>query len=337
MNQVSADRNGMRRPRGAGADAVYGAVDLGTNNCRMLVGRPSGRGFRVVDCFSRITRLGEGLERTGALSPNAMNRTLDALRHCAERMARAGVSRSRVVATEACRRAANCADFVGRVRRDTGLALEIIPAQEEARLALAGCRPLLSGRFPKALVFDIGGGSTELVWFCGVQGEVQGIASLPVGVVTVAERFGSALSTVGGYEQVVAEVADQLDGFDRTHSIAACVSRGEAQMLGTSGTVTTLAGVHLDLPRYDRSLVDGLEMSFEAVQTASRRLAGMTCEDRARHPCIGKERADLVVAGCAILEALCRLWPVGRLRIADRGVREGILLSLMRADRPEQV
>jgi exopolyphosphatase/guanosine-5'-triphosphate,3'-diphosphate pyrophosphatase len=334
MNQVSADRQGMRRPRGAGADAVYGAVDLGTNNCRMLVARPSGAGFRVVDCFSRITRLGEGLERTGALSPLAMSRTLDALRHCAERMARAGVSRSRAVATEACRRAENCADFVSRVQRDTGLSLEIIPAQEEARLALAGCQPLLSGRVPKALVFDIGGGSTELVWFCGVAGEIQGIASLPIGVVTVAERFGAALSTVEGYEQVVAEVTGQIEGFDRTHSIAACVMRGEAQMLGTSGTVTTLAGVHLDLPRYDRSLVDGLEMSFDSVQAASRRLAGMTCEDRARHPCIGKERADLVVAGCAILEALCRLWPVGRLRIADRGVREGILLSLMRADRP---
>jgi exopolyphosphatase/guanosine-5'-triphosphate,3'-diphosphate pyrophosphatase len=335
MNQISADRDRQRarRQRGAVVEPVYGAVDLGTNNCRMLVARATGRGFRVVDCFSRITRLGEGLSSGGLLSAAAMDRTLDALRHCAERMARAGVSRSRVVATEACRRADNCADFVIRVRRETGLNIEIIPAQEEARLALAGCQPLLSGRFPKALVFDIGGGSTELVWFCGRSETIEGITSLPLGVVSVAERYGEALSTSEGYEAVVADIAAQLAPFEAEFAIAACVARGEAQMLGTSGTVTTLAGVHLDLPRYDRSVVDGLELSFEAIQAASRRLAAMSCAGRAQHPCIGRDRADLVVAGCAILEAICRLWPVGRLRIADRGVREGILLSLMRADR----
>jgi len=316
---------------------VYAALDLGTNNCRLLMAVPAGQGFRVIDAFSRTTRLGEGLAGSGLLSEAAIARTLAALKQCVVRMDRRGVTRFRSVATEACRRAGNCRHFIDLVRAETGLDMEIISAEEEARLALAGCAPLLRRDLSDALVFDIGGGSTELM-HVGVRRrrgseEVLSMASLPLGVVTLAEARGESLHTPAGYAATVDDVCRRLAAFDGDGQLARLVARGQVQMLGTSGTVTTLAGVHLRLPRYDRTAVDGLVMDFSDIASVSHLLVASCADERASHPCIGSERADLVVAGCAILEAICRLWPVGRLRVADRGVREGLLMSLMRADR----
>ncbi len=313
------------------ADAVYAALDLGTNNCRMLVARPQGRTFRVVDAFSRITRLGEGVAATGRLSEEAMARTVSALRACADKMARNRVTHARLVATEACRRAANHAEFAARVAGETGLDLNIITAHEEAGLALAGCASLMEPDVPWALVFDIGGGSTELVWVANGDSrrEVQGVQSLPIGVVTLAEEMGDRLNTPAGYAEAVAAIRLRLQSFEARHGIAERLGDGSVQMLGTSGTVTTLAALHLDLERYERSLVDGVDLHFDHIAGVTARLAGMTTAERSRHPCIGPERADLVLAGCAILEAMCHLWPLTSLRVADRGVREGLLLSMM--------
>nr|WP_184431590.1 Ppx/GppA family phosphatase [Roseospira goensis] len=306
----------------------------------MLAARPDPRGgFRVVDSFSRITRLGEGLHDSGRLSEAAMARTIDALRACARKMARHRVVGARMVATAACRHASNSDVFLRRVEAETGLRLEVIPAAEEARLALAGCAPLLRPDSRGAVVFDIGGGSTELMWVASDPDDdgrpglprIVDMASLPLGVVTVAEARGGDLCDQA-YGSVKDAVRAALGVFDRRHGIAARLAAGDAiQMLGTSGTVTTLGGVMLDLPRYDRDSVDGLEVDFISIAAVSRRLRHMSCAQRARHPCIGSERADLVVSGCAILEAICDLWPVGRLRIADRGIREGVLMDLMRA------
>jgi exopolyphosphatase/guanosine-5'-triphosphate,3'-diphosphate pyrophosphatase len=321
-------------PLSASADPVYAALDLGTNNCRMLVARPSARGFKVVDAFSRVTRLGEGLAMSGKLSEAAMDRTIVALSACVDKMRRNRVTHARLVATEACRQAANCEPFRRRVREETGLALDIISPQEEASLALAGCASLLDDRLPWALVFDIGGGSTELVWVRndgGIQ-KVEGVQSLATGVVTLAERFARELMSVDGYLRVVEDIALALSPFEGRHAITDRLAWGEVQMLGTSGTVTTLAALHLGLARYDRSQVDGVVLDFADIRRVTSRLAAMTHAERSAHPCIGPERADLVVAGCAILEAVCKLWPLGRLRVADRGVREGVLLALMRED-----
>lgn len=328
-----------RRSLGAdGDDGVYAAIDLGTNNCRMLVARPTPDGFRVIDSYSRITRLGEGLAGSGTLSRAAMDRTLDALAHCAEKMHRRGVTAARTVATEACRRARNGAAFLDEVRRKTGLRLETISPAEEARLALGGCAPLLDPEIPYALVFDIGGGSTELLWVeLKADGglDVQGLASLPLGVVTVAEECGGGDLCSRTYRAVKERVMQLLRPFEAMHAVAERVEGGGVQMLGTSGTVTTLGGVHLGLKRYDRSLVDGIIIEFADIFDVSRRLSCMTLRERAQHPCVGRERADLVLSGCAILEGLCELWPVGRLRVADRGLREGMLLDLMRVDAME--
>ncbi|HXP76627.1 MAG TPA: Ppx/GppA phosphatase family protein [Stellaceae bacterium] len=310
---------------------VCAALDLGTNNCRLLIARRRGAGFQIIDAFSRIVRLGEGLAASGRLSEPAMERTVAALRVCAGKVARSGVRRARYVATEACRRAANCAEFIDRVRRDTGLPIEIIASDEEARLVVAGCAPLLDPAVPNALVFDIGGGSTELVWL--TQGEglaVKGFMSAPHGVVTLADRYGGRAVTSEIYDAMVEEVRASLAPFEERHAISRLVADGSLQLLGSSGTVTTLAGVHLDLPRYDRTKVDGSVLRFAEIDRASRRLAALSWEERAAHPCIGEERADLVLAGCAILEAICSLWPAGRLVVADRGVREGILLGFFR-------
>jgi exopolyphosphatase/guanosine-5'-triphosphate,3'-diphosphate pyrophosphatase len=327
---------GGGEPRRNGSRPILAALDLGTNNCRLLVARPNGGGFRVVDAFSRIVRLGEGLTASGLLSEAAMDRTVAALRICADKMRRRGVTHARSVATEACRRAGNCDDFVDRVLDQTGLRIEIISTREEAALAFNGCAPLLQGHRSRALVFDIGGGSTELGWLTLATGRsprLDGWVSVPLGVVNLTERYGGDCITVETYEAMVAEVAGHLGPFEAAHHIAREVAEGRVQMLGTSGTVTTLAGVHLGLARYDRSVVDGSYLDFATIQSISRSLASLDCAARAGSPCIGPERADLVVAGCAILEAICVQWPVGHLRVADRGVREGILFGLLAASR----
>lgn len=309
----------------------YAALDLGTNNCRLLIARPQGSGFAVIDAFSRIVRLGEGLATTGRLSDAATERTLAALRICADKLRRRNVALARSVATEACRRASNGPEFIARVYRETGIALDIITAEEEARLAVLGCHALLEPGDGPALVFDIGGGSTELV-LIDSQADAPRILdwhSAPWGVVSLTEATGAANDQPGAGAAAYAEMRARM-----AEAFAPFVARlrqpkGTRRLLGTSGTVTTLASVHLGLPAYDRSVVDGLIVPAPAMREVSRRIAGMTMAERSQVPCIGAERADLVVAGCAILETILDFWPAERLGIADRGIREGILRRLM--------
>jgi exopolyphosphatase/guanosine-5'-triphosphate,3'-diphosphate pyrophosphatase len=330
---------------------IYGALDLGTNNCRLLVARPSRRGFLVIDAFSRIIRLGEGVLRSGYLSDAAMSRTIDALKICSDKMRRRNVSRSRLIATEACRIASNSGEFIDRVRRDTGLAIEIVSRETEAKLAVSGCASLIDRNCDWALVFDIGGGSSELIWLdltrldrhwrrsiydrLEVQGCIAGWTSLPIGVVNLAERHGGREVGRENYEAMVADVMGALTDFEGAHRFRDRISKGCAHFLGTSGTVTTIAGIHLGLPAYDRSRVDGCWLSAPDVRRVSDALIDMSYAERVAQPCIGQERADLVLAGCAILEALLRVWPCQRLRVADRGLREGILATLMAEDGPD--
>ena len=327
---------------------VYGALDLGTNNCRLLVARPSRRGFLVIDAFSRIIRLGEGVLRSGRLSEAAMGRTLDALKICSDKMRRRGVSRSRLIATEACRIASNSCEFIDRVRRDTGLSIEIVSRETEAKLAVSGCASLIDRNCDWALVFDIGGGSSELIWLdltkldrpwrrsiydrLEVQSCIAGWTSLPIGVVSLAERHGGREVSRENYEAMVSDVIAALGDFEGAYRFRSRISNGCAHFLGTSGTVTTIAGIHLGLPAYDRSRVDGCWLGAPDVRRVTESLIGMSYAERVAQPCIGRERADLVLAGCAILEALLRVWPCRRLRVADRGLREGILATLMVED-----
>jgi len=319
----------------AAASGVFAALDLGTNNCRLLVARPSGPSFRVIDAFSRVVRLGDRLATTGELAHTAMDRTVEALQVCAGKLRRRGVTGFRGVATEACRRARNGGAFVARVAAETGLSLEIIGAREEAMLALTGCAPLLDAAVPYALLFDIGGGSTE-VTFLRYDGTDPGwtiveSVSLGLGVVVLAERLGHDIVAADAYDAQVEETAEKLASFEAAHDIGPKLARREVQMLGTSGTVTTLSGIHMNLPRYERALVDGSWLDLTAIQGICASLRLLDHAGRAANPCIGFERTDLVLAGCAILEGILRVWPVPRLRVADRGLREGILLNLMRA------
>ena len=333
-------------PSGAAADTsppppdwarhTYAAIDLGTNNCRLLVARPGEGGFTVVDAFSRIVRLGEGLASSGRLTAEAMDRAVDALGVCAAKLKRRNVSLSRSVATEACRRAVNGRDFIERVRCETGISLEIIAPQEEARLAVLGCHKLLEPGDGPALIFDIGGGSTELVLVepggADDNPRIKAWWSAPWGVVSLTESEGR--EAIEGPDRVAAygRMRERTRrAFDRFAEMLPTDAKN-IRLLGTSGTVTTLASVHLALPSYDRRAVDGLHVPISAMREISTALAHMTFKERAALPCIGADRADLVVAGCAILEAILDIWPAEQLGIADRGIREGILRSLMARD-----
>ncbi len=322
---------------------VYAALDLGTNNCRLLIARPVEGSFRVVDGFTRIVRLGEGVSQTGRLSDAAMARTFDALKQCFTKISNHEPRRMRLIATEACRVAENSGEFLERVRTEIGLDLEIVDRRTEAELAVTGCADLIEKGTEGALIFDIGGGSSELAWldFRGGRPKNQGKMSaairswqsLPVGVVSIAEKFGGIDVTPEVFEAMVADVRGHLRQFRGRERLRQMIADHPVHLIGTSGTVTTLAGLHLGLERYERSKVDGLWMRNDEVTDTMRVLLNMSYERRMAHPCIGRDRADLVLAGCAIFEAIRREWPVERVRVADRGLREGILISLMDADR----
>jgi len=330
MSETAAPLVAPRSPGGG----VFAALDLGTNNCRLLVAAPAGDTFRVVDSFSRMVRLGEGLHHTGRLSPAAMDRAMAALHACAARLGRRRLRGVRAIATEACRRASNGAAFLADVRRETGLALEIISTREEAELALESCAPLLDRTARRALLFDIGGGSTELAWvrLSPEDGRpaLIGYCSLPLGVVTLAERFAPIAHTPIGFKAMVDEVAARLAAFESVHCIAQEIRQGGVHLLGTSGTVTTLAGVALNLPRYRRPLVDGAVLSGAEADAAGLMLQSLGREGLHRHPCVGPERADFVLPGCAVFAAIRLMWPAPSVVVADRGLREGMLLRMMR-------
>ncbi len=342
---AEAGANGAPARRTRSSPPAFAAIDLGTNNCRLLIGTPDGDGFRVVDSFSRIVRLGEGLHHSGRLGAAAMDRAIAALQGCAARLGRRPVRSLRAIATEACRRAVNGDAFLVRVRAETGLPIGVISAREEAELALESCAPLLSGGGRRALLFDIGGGSTELAWVRlpdpGGVPQMIGFLSLPVGVVTLAERFGGPdgnrardrSEAPDRFEAMVAEVTSRLHGFESVHRIGQEIRQGGVRLLGTSGTVTTLASQVLQLPRYTRNAVDGVVMEAGQAHGALRQLRALGPEGLGRHPCIGPERAEFVLPGCAIFAAIHAVWPAAQIVVADRGLREGMLLRMIRADR----
>jgi exopolyphosphatase/guanosine-5'-triphosphate,3'-diphosphate pyrophosphatase len=318
----------------ASGSSVYAALDLGTNNCRLLIACPTGDGFRVVDSFSRIIRLGEGISATGSISEAAIERAIAALSICRDKIASKKAKRLRLIATEACRAASNADGFRDRVAAETGIRLEVIDRETEAALAVTGCSPLLDQQGRGAILFDIGGGSTELVRIERVPGEpnakprIKAWMSIPLGVVTLAEHFGGKNVTPESYALMVQEVAQHVAPFAAEHG----ADLRDMHLLGTSGTVTTLAGVHLNLLRYDRRRIDGVWLNNADVTATIVRLLGMSYQERAANNCIGVERADLVLAGCAILDAIRNAFPLPRLRVADRGLREGMLVEMMRED-----
>ena len=330
---------------------VYAALDLGTNNCRLLIARqaPLGldtSGFRIVDSFCRIVRLGEGISQGGRLTVAAMDRAVAALKICREKIQARHVSRSRLIATEACRAAENSEEFLQRVWEQTRLELEIVDRETEAFLATAGCASLADPEADGIVLFDIGGGSSEIVWLARDAGVPRGCdrrvdgalrdrirawRSMKVGVVRLAEHFGGHFVTPEIFDAMVQQVEDELAPF--VSDVADLIRCSRFHLLGTSGTVTTVAGVHLGLSRYDRRRVDGLWMGNEEISTTMAELRGMSFEERASNGCIGPARADLVLAGCAIFEAIRRAFPCERVRIADRGLREGILMEMIASDR----
>ena len=307
---------------------AFAAIDLGTNNCRLLVAAPSREGgLRVIDSFSRIVRLGEGVARSGTLSEDAMARTVAALKIIARRLKRHGGVPLRAICTEACRRANNADALIARVEEEAGIKLEIVSEAEEARLAAVGCAPLVGHDYDGALVFDIGGGSTEIIWLRR-RSDTRAIetvfaASLPLGVVVLSESGHDYARFVKDADAAVAQVARAME------KEAGAFPVDTHHLLGTSGTVTTLAGVALGLARYDRRRIDGSWHERARLADIVDELVGLSVAERAKMPCVGPNRADLMPAGCAVFMAIQAQWPCARLRVADRGLREGILRELM--------
>lgn len=315
----------------------YAAIDLGTNSCRLVIATPTPSSFHVVETFSKVTRLGEGIINNNELSHTAIRRTVNALRVCAGVLEEyAPIKSFRYVATAACRRAKNCRYFIELVKRETGLDIEIISSQEEARLAMVGCVPLLNRHIKRALVFDIGGGSTEISlarMTASGKTYIEGYTSLPYGVVTVSEAFPNHDMTDLAYNTIIERTHKILSEFEEKYHIAEAIANQEIQILGTSGTVTVLGAVHLNLSHYNRSVVDGLTLSHQDIMHTINKIRRMGDEGRKKHACIGASKADLTLAGCAIIEGIVSFWDMSEITIADRGIREGILLDLMHSDK----
>ncbi len=314
-------------------DGYYAAIDLGTNSCRLVVAQPTPSSFKVVETFSKITRLGEGIINGNLLSKAAVKRTISALKVCSAIMDEyQPMIRSRFVATAACRRALNCREFEEAVKKETKLNMEVISSKEEARLAVVGCMPLLSRTIKRALVFDIGGGSTEIsiarVTDTG-KTFIEGFVSLPYGVVTISEAFPAREMTKLAYDTIIERTHKILQEFEDKYQISEAIKNQEIQVIGTSGTVTVLGAVHLGLPRYNRAAVDGISVSGDEMEKVIKRIKNMGHDGRCKHSCIGKTKADLTISGCAIVESLCTFWPISEITIADRGIREGMLLDMM--------
>jgi len=361
-NSPKKDAKSQKTNKRGQKNHVYAALDLGTNNCRLMIAKPDRDSFKVLDAFSRVVRLGEGVEENNSLSDAAMDRAVAALKICADKMAKRRVTRARAIATEACRRAINGAEFVERVYNETGLSLDVIGAGDEARLAVAGCAPLFDTQRDCLLVFDIGGGSTEIVWIdlahtpkgrrrdillgvapknvdkATIDQEIRVLAesarwtSLPVGVVTLAEKYKSISNEQERFDAMRAFTNELIAPFAADGAGATPDRLQRMQLLGTSGTITTLAGVHLNLPRYNRVKVDGLWIGRTDLSGVINQLIGMDRVERATIPCIGDDRAELVISGSSILSAIMDHWPTEKLRVADRGLREGLLYGLMNQD-----
>ncbi|WP_417808044.1 Ppx/GppA phosphatase family protein [Thioclava sp.] len=339
----------------AEAGELYAALDLGTNSCRMLIARPMGAQFQVVDSFSKAVQLGQGLETYGRLSRNSMARTVQALQICRRKIDAHGVKRMRLVATEACRRAKNARDFMRYVRRETGLPLEIIAAEEEAQLAVISCASLVSPKSEQVLVVDIGGGSTELVWidledvppgdraraimrlghgFNQPDGPIPAARvvdwiSVPLGVATLKDQFADVEDDAARFALMSWFFEEKLADF--TPYASGSPQEG-FQIIGTSGTVTTVAACHLGLKRYDRNRVDGLMMNSAQIDAVIRSFLTLGPAGRRADPRIGRDRHTLIMSGAAILQALMRVWPTDQLSVADRGLREGLLYAQMAGD-----
>lgn len=347
MSQHSAKKT-TKAPK---SPPLFAALDLGTNNCRLLIASGDKgnvedmRTLKVVDSFSRIVRLGESITKTGELSADAMDRTIAALAICKKKMGKYNLAASRLVATEACRKAANTLEFIKRVEKEVGLTIEVINNQEEARLAVIGCSSLINQQVDKAIVFDIGGGSTEVIWidvkkllkrkeqsleaFVHLDDVVIDWVSIDSGVMNLADRFGGPAFADITYKDMVQFFKDKLEVFNHKNKISDAVKNGSVQMLSTSGTLTTLAAIHMDLPKYDRTQVDGTSLNVKDIRATMKAVRSMRPSERFNHGCIGYERADFILSGCAVFDAVSSLWPTKEITIADRGVREGIIISQM--------
>lgn len=340
-------RRGRRSTRSPGTTPLFGAVDLGTNNCRLLIAEARENGFRPVDSHSQAVRLGAGLAREGLITDAAMARAFDALRAIRAKLKARGVGRVKCVATEACRAASNGKPFIEQVQREIGLSFKIISSKEEARLAVIGCHNLFDLKAEIALVIDIGGGSTELSWVeveplrkGGLSGMMKRVplinwGSFPMGVVTLTEKH-QHLPEPERYAAMKDTALELLAGYKHGAQLRERMVASPCHLIGTSGTVTSLAAVHMGLDRYVRSAVDGQWLDCADVGTVTRRLSDMDLSERRQLPCVGGDRSELIVAGCAILDAVLEMWPASRIRVADRGLREGVLLSMMHGPKPNR-
>ncbi len=331
----------FQNPTKSSGGPVIAAIDLGTNSCRLLVARVDGQSFRIVDSFSRVVRLGENVHTTNRLSDEAIERTLAALKICKDKIVENRVVSLRAVTTEACRRAVNRDELISRARMEFGLHVEVITPEEEARLALSGCSGVLNSRIPYALAFDIGGGSTEVMWLSIREPrrlhrrrfpviDVIDCISLPCGVVTLSDKYENRSHDEAVYQEIRDFVSGKLREFSQKNGIDSYADAQRVQMVGTSGTVTTLAAITLGLEKYDRRAIDGVYLEAENARRISQEIFAMDNVQRSHHPCIGKGRTDMVVMGTAILEGIFDTWSIPRLRVADRGVREGILMEIIR-------
>ncbi len=304
------------------ARSAIAAIDCGTNSTRLLIADADGR---VVDREMRITRLGQGVDASGRLAPDAIARCVDVLAQFRGTMDRHGVSRGRLVATSAVRDASNGDEFLGAAAATTGLTPELLTGGEEGRLSLAGAVGELDPGDGPFLVLDIGGGSTELIAGDGPDDPRLAAVSLQLGCVRVSERFlSSDPPTARELADAEAEIATQLESASTTSSRFGAARR----LVGLAGTVSTLASLQLGLVEYQRDRIHHTKLRAAAVEEWWRRLAAESAPARLKRPGMEAGREDVIVGGTMILAAVMRTFGFAECLVSEADILDGLIASM---------
>ena len=306
----------------------FAAIDLGSTNCRLVIVDIIEDKYKIICSFSEILNLGRNLSFSNEFNDEIIEKTIEIFKIISQKLKYYNVLSYRCVATEACRQSINSDELVKRIHERTNIEIEIIPSKEEARLCLKSCLNHNVNLNDFNLVFDIGGGSTEIIIFDSIYSNKDfDFLSIPIGVINFSEKV-SLFKT----EKVLGQLEKQMMFFSKKKKI----HNEPISIIGSCGTVTTLCAIHLKLNYYQKSLVDNTLLEIEDLKQTCNFVKRLSSEEKEKHPCIGPQRINLLDNGILILEKILESWPVKRILVSDRGLREGIILDQIKFKRKNE-